>query len=938
MNIYVGKSQCAGEDNTVTVCDKFLDISNQNFDLFSNLNGMPQMGGTWSTTNSANLDALNINTGTLNLWLINEFGEHQFTYTNGNCGESAIVTLLLGGYSGEDNVDGSANACSDMPTNMFNFLGSLVDGAIPDSNGVWEEDPMTATGDLSGNIFDTTLAGPGEYIFTYTVPDVDACLGSVSTIFLEVHKAPESGDPLEFVVCTTDDLSGFTNLNLNSLLVGEDMNGTWSEAFTNQIDGILDNIINVEEINANFGYGVYDFTYTVLPDHPVCSEASTTISIVILPTLQGNMQVDNYCAGSDYEVSLEYDDSLLPAGTYDLTYRVTSSQGMEDIIISIPFNNGSGTFNVLPAAVPLNEDVDLNIIGIIGKVPERDVCTNIDVPQVSFLTASPSATGESVCPDNEVDIQLQNILDMGGNLSNESHVVNYSLTFPDNTSTDLTTGSLDFTDGVVSFTIPSSNFNLDGSYTVDIEIEDSYDLDCTISTNIEVIPTPEEIQLQIIVDNSCDATGIDVLVDAPILVNGSYTIDYEVVEQNSMEILTDNSINFAGGIAQYEIDIANLPDGDYLVLLQSIQNDNTPCREVFEFQLEESFTIGGTPTVIDAKSSQTFCLNDGLPTLVDVEVNTPGDVVFYENAEDDIPLPLNTLLVNGEDYYIFSENENDNCSPDKRIRIVVSLIQASTPTSENPNPVLCGSENPMLTDIQVSSPNNGSIIWYDSALGGAPLDITETLIDNQSYFAAEILGGFCESEIRLEITPTIVNPLLPDLTASELTLCALDNPTVVELENLEIPIDGVEIEWFLEEEGENVVSSSELLLDDTIYYAQSKDIETGCINLERFPVTVDLNNCDPEKYGFFIPDGFSPNSDGRNDTFYVPNIEIIFPDFTIEIFNRYGNSLFKGDAGNPAWSGSEVGRNMAPNGIYFFIINFNREGFEPRQGRLYLNQ
>ncbi len=931
-------SQCAGQNNSVTICNKFDDISNRNFDLFANLNGMPSPGGSWSTPNPANLSALDINTGIVDLWMVNRFGEHQFIYTNGNCGESATVTLFLGGYAGEDNVDGSANACSDdSAVNMFSFLGSLVDEVVPDFNGLWEEDPMTLTGFLSGNLFNAEAAGPGEYIFTYTVPAVDACPGAQSTIFLEVHAAPNSGIPSNLVVCTTDDLSGYTNFNLNSLLIGEDPNGTWSEGITNQIDNLTDNIINVEEINAIHGFGVYSFIYTVSPTHPVCPESYSEVFIVILPTLNGSLDATNYCVGTDYEVTLDYDNSILPPGQYELAYRTNSSEGLQDGVAVVALNNGTASFIVSPSLVPINETVQLDIIGIQGTLPEQDVCPNISVQQTTFLVSDPKASGQNICPNNEVEIQLENILDLLGNLSDNVHNIDYTLSLPDNSNLDLSAENVQFLDGSGTFSIPSTHFELPGAYTVDIEVTNSLEMNCLITTAIQVTPIPEEIELDIAVDNNCDATSIDVLVNAPNLPNGSYTIEYEVMEQNTQTSLTDNTINFMGGVAVYGIDIANLPDGDYIVLLKSSQNDSTPCRLQFEFELEESFSIGGIPTVINVESNQSFCLNDGVPTLADITVDTSGNITFYDTLEDNMPLPLNTILVDGEDYFVFSENENDNCSPNERARVTVSLVQASTPISENVTPIYCGIENPMLMDLEVTSTNNGTILWYDTTSGGTPLDPEEVLVDGQSYFASELLDGFCEGGTRLEIVPTVINPPLPDLQSGELLLCGLDNPTVAQLFDLENPIDAI-VEWYDVPEGGEPLSSFDPLMDDAIYYAQSYDEDSGCVNLNRVPVAVDLNNCDPEKYGFFIPDAFSPNNDGRNDTYYIPNMEIIFPDFILEIYNRYGNLMFKGDASNKAWNGSGTGNQIAPNGVYFYIIYFNKDNYAPKQGRLYLNR
>ncbi|MEO9815433.1 MAG: gliding motility-associated C-terminal domain-containing protein [Flavobacteriaceae bacterium] len=937
LSTHIGISQCAGEDNSVTICNKYDDVDNRTFNLFSSLNGTSQTGGTWSAPYYVNSDALDTATGVLNLWLVNYHGSHEFTYTN--CGESATVTITLGGYAGEDNTDGSANTCSDQSeVNMFNFLGSSTDGEIPDFNGKWAEDSADPTRFLFGNFFNAEAAGPGEYIFTYTVPEVDTCMSMQSTVHLEVHQGAEPGNPSAFIVCATNDLSGYTNLDLHNYLAGEDSNGTWNEDATNQLQDQYDHHINVAEIYANFGYGLYKFSYTVIPEHPACLIRTITVPIYILPTLKGNL-LNSYCTGSDYEVTLEYDQTLIPSDTYEITYRISSSLGTEDITETVELNDGTWTFNIPTTIVPGDEIVEVSIVTIEQEDEDAllEICRTIEVSPINLLISNPLSVGESVCINNPVDIELQNIFDLNGNPSNETHSVSYILSFPDDTSTEISIGNLDFTNGKSSFTIPFSNLEVAGTYAVQVLVEDRYNSNCIINTNIVIIPTPESIQLEAVVDNNCDATAIDVVIDAPILEDGNYIVDYSVIEQNSMETLTTNTINFIGGVAQYEIDIATLPDGDYLVSLKSTQNDTTPCREVFEYEHQESFTIGGTPIVLDIPDSQIFCLNEGIPTLADIAVDPPENIAFYQTAVDNVPLPLSTILIDGEDYFAYS-TDNYNCLPETRSRVVISLIEASIPTSENLSPVLCGSQNPILADLEAQSITDGTILWYASNSSDSPLDITEPLIDGQSYFAVERLNGFCESETRLEIIPEIINPPLPGLTFNELKLCALDNPTVARLENMEIEIEGVLVKWFLTGEGGEALSQSDLLVDDTVYYAQSESLETGCSNMERVSVLVDLNDCEPEQYGFFIPDGFSPNNDARNDTFHIPNIEVIFPDFTLEIFNRYGNLLFKGDVNNPAWDGSETGDNTASSGTYFYILRFNREGFDPKQGRLYLNR
>ena len=93
-----------------------------------------------------------------------------------------------------------------------------------------------------------------------------------------------------------------------------------------------------------------------------------------------------------------------------------------------------------------------------------------------------------------------------------------------------------------------------------------------------------------------------------------------------------------------------------------------------------------------------------------------------------------------------------------------------------------------------------------------------------------------------------------------------------------------------------------------------------------------------------IPDGFSPNNDTINDTFEIKNLPIAYPNFKLEIFNRYGNLLYTGNKNTPNWDGTtsekslRVGSNLLPTGVYFYILYFNDGIRKPLQGRVYLSR
>lgn len=73
-----------------------------------------------------------------------------------------------------------------------------------------------------------------------------------------------------------------------------------------------------------------------------------------------------------------------------------------------------------------------------------------------------------------------------------------------------------------------------------------------------------------------------------------------------------------------------------------------------------------------------------------------------------------------------------------------------------------------------------------------------------------------------------------------------------------------------------------------------------------------------------VPNAFSPNGDGINDVFTVlaPNPSVII-NFTI--FNRWGEVVFAGDAGNLSWTG-ELNGIAQPIGTYVYILQYFEDG------------
>ena len=122
------------------------------------------------------------------------------------------------------------------------------------------------------------------------------------------------------------------------------------------------------------------------------------------------------------------------------------------------------------------------------------------------------------------------------------------------------------------------------------------------------------------------------------------------------------------------------------------------------------------------------------------------------------------------------------------------------------------------------------------------------------------------------------------------------------------------------------------------YYAVLVDPVTGCESSVRLSFTPELTGCGAINF----PDGFSPNGDGVNDTYDIDNLDILVPDFEMEIYNRYGALIYRGNASTPRFNGksnqSGASDSDLPVGVYFYIFNYNDGVNKPVQGRLYLSR
>jgi gliding motility-associated-like protein len=125
---------------------------------------------------------------------------------------------------------------------------------------------------------------------------------------------------------------------------------------------------------------------------------------------------------------------------------------------------------------------------------------------------------------------------------------------------------------------------------------------------------------------------------------------------------------------------------------------------------------------------------------------------------------------------------------------------------------------------------------------------------------------------------------------------------------------GAPIEWFWNFGDGNTASSP-------IVKHQFKDV--GDYLVEMY--VKDENGCIDSTFryisiieGITVPNVFTPNGDGTNDVFYIPNSGV--KEYHLQIFNRWGNIMFETTATEIAWDGHNNAGDQAMEGTYYYIL------------------
>jgi gliding motility-associated-like protein len=304
-----------------------------------------------------------------------------------------------------------------------------------------------------------------------------------------------------------------------------------------------------------------------------------------------------------------------------------------------------------------------------------------------------------------------------------------------------------------------------------------------------------------------------------------------------------------------------------------------------------------------------------------------------------LPYTWNGILLNasGTQSMVFSSVESGcdstasiilNVLPELSSNTIVTICETEVPFEWNGitvsnegvlnvtlQSVISGCDSIATLDLTII---NGSITFIDTSICEDELPYIWNGIElNDSGSETIVIEGSngCDSMITINL---LVHPI-PEITLSTLdyVYCSSDTPEAIIFQNV---FD--EITWFSDENLTQIISNENEfiplnIIGVTNYFVLATD--EGCQSPSQI-IVVEFKNC-----GLVIPTAITPDGDEKNDRWQLDDIDLLYPNNVVSIFNRWGNKIFESQKGlynQMPWDGS-FNNEVLPTASYYFIIEYN---------------
>ncbi len=241
----------------------------------------------------------------------------------------------------------------------------------------------------------------------------------------------------------------------------------------------------------------------------------------------------------------------------------------------------------------------------------------------------------------------------------------------------------------------------------------------------------------------------------------------------------------------------------------------------------------------------------------------------------------------------------------------------------------------LINYLGTTADSGGTFVDLDvtNVLSGSLLDVSQ-LIAGTYRFQYEIQG-----HVSCRLITSIISIIVEEVDtpiAIDQTFCAVQGATISNLQ----ASNGIDFNWYDTMTSTNPLPLGTVLIDGEDYYVSALD-SNNCES-ERVQIAVTILPLNHPSCENCFKDGISVNGDGENDAFDLCGLPTVFPNFELNIYNRFGTTVYKGTNNTPLFEGrSNVALTIGdelPSGVYFYVFDPKDGATAAIQGNFYLSR
>lgn len=317
----------------------------------------------------------------------------------------------------------------------------------------------------------------------------------------------------------------------------------------------------------------------------------------------------------------------------------------------------------------------------------------------------------------------------------------------------------------------------------------------------------------------------------------------------------------------------------------------------------------GNELDLQVKDTLRACFSPGADlTAASVTNGSSPDLTFsyYTNSYQTTLVPLPKHVQDGGLYYITATN-TAGCRATKPVSVKINNPYIVINTSMAS---VCAPNSINLTDSSVILVSTKGLVysyWKDSATT-LVLSNPQAIAANGTYYIKGVTAEGCAVTGKVNVS------ILPEPGFTVATAYTTGSPATIDITALVDHTNKLQYSYWRDAQATVVVQKPEAVDSRGIYYIKGADAN-GCSAIKRV-VTVLATSMK-------ITNVFSPNNDGINDTWQIPYLQS-YPTAKVEVYNRYGQMVFKSNGVYKPWDGKLNGKDL-PVGTYYYIIKLNAQ-------------